>query len=194
MINQQSYFNALQKLLPHASYDRNGQNLSIELSAEGKALDTVNQYAQTALNGITPFYADELLSDWERVLGLPINLSDIYQKRLDLVLQKLAEMGGLSIPYFIGLAQKMGYAITIVEGASELFRAGVNRAGDPISSEASMWLWRVYVHGISQKVYYFRAGVSRAGDRLSTYTDPVIESVFNDLKPAFTLCVFSYEG
>ena len=189
-----NYLDALKKLLPPVSYDRNGVNLNIELAAESNALNAVNRSAQAVLGAITPFGANEMLEDWERVLGLSTDIQELYQARLDAVLQKLAAMGGLSIPYFLSLAQSMGYDITITESASELFRAGVNRAGDPVSSEASMWLWRVNVHSISKKLYYFRAGLSRAGDRLRTYTDPVIESVFNDLKPAFTLCVFSYEG
>ena len=39
----------------------------------------------------------------------------------------------------------------------------------------------------------FRAGQSRAGDRISVYTDPIIETMFEELKPAWTYCRFEYE-
>lgn len=187
-----SYKNALKKLLPPVSYNRNGANLDIELQAEANSLDGVNFSANAVLGAITPFNANNMLADWERVLGIPSDITMLYQLRLELVLQKLAGMGGLSIAYFIGLATSMGYIITIIEGAGDIFRAGRNRASDRISSAESMWLWRVNVRSVAQKVYYFRAGLSRTSDRLRIYTDPVIEAVFNDLKPAFTLCVFSY--
>nr|EIL1983693.1 phage tail protein [Providencia rettgeri] len=39
----------------------------------------------------------------------------------------------------------------------------------------------------------FRAGGSIAGERLSFWADSVIETVFNDLKPAHTFCYFTYQ-
>lgn len=187
------YRQLLLKLLPPVSYDRNGKNIRVDFDAYGNALNQVQNYAKKALNAVTPFYADELLEDWERVLGLATNKSTLYQVRLNRVIEKLMEIGGLSIPYFISLAKKMGYEITITEGASEIFRAGVNRAGDPLGDQGLMWVWRVNVKSQFKDIYYFRAGVSRANDPLSQYSDPVIESVFNDLKPAFTHCTFFYE-
>ncbi len=39
----------------------------------------------------------------------------------------------------------------------------------------------------------FRSGESAAGERLLSFGDPVIEQVFEDLKPAHTFVYFAYE-
>ncbi|WP_053014268.1 MULTISPECIES: putative phage tail protein [Xenorhabdus] len=110
---------------------------------------------------------------------------------LEMVLLKLAETGGLSIPYFTSLASRLGYHITIEEPLP--FRAGVNRAGERLMYPDSLWVWVVNIHGNRVQNYRFRAGNSLAGERLSAFADTVIESIFNDLKPAHTYCYFTYQ-
>ncbi|MCG9000357.1 DUF2313 domain-containing protein, partial [Laribacter hongkongensis] len=114
-----------------------------------------------------------------------------YQQRLQTVLAKLAETGGLSIPYFTRLAAGMGYRIAINE--PQPFHAGINRAGDTLWVPDIQWVWQVVVHGASVQAYHFRAGQSAAGERLTAFGDPVIESVFGDLKPAHTFVYFAYQ-
>ncbi|MEM8053293.1 DUF2313 domain-containing protein, partial [Morganella morganii] len=96
-----------------------------------------------------------------------------------------------SVPYFIHLAERMGYRITIEE--PQPFQAGVNRAGDRLMHKDALWLWVVNVYGSKVQPYRFRAGVSAAGDRLTVYADSVLESLFQDLKPAHTYCYFTYQ-
>lgn len=98
--------------------------------------------------------------------------------------------GNGGIPYFIRLAAAAGYTITISE--PQPFRAGVNRAGDRLAREDIMWVWWVDVAAQSQTVWRFRAGSGTAGSRLSQYSDAVIESLFNRLKPAHTAIRFTY--
>lgn len=43
------------------------------------------------------------------------------------------------------------------------------------------------------RIYPFRAGVSVASERLTAFSDPVIEAVLRDLKPAHTFVYFAYE-
>ncbi|WP_140918371.1 YmfQ family protein [Limnobaculum xujianqingii] len=177
-------------LLPPVSYDPNGLRIKTELSAEGIQLDKVKEHAQLVLGAITPFYAGNLLSDWERLLAiLPPNEST-YQQRLERVIAKLAETGGLNVPYFTRLAASLGYTITINE--PQPFRAGQGRAGDRIYSPDIIHVWEVNIFGSSTPVYRFRAGISRAGERLTSFGDAIIETIFNDLKPAHTYVVFKY--
>ena len=178
-------------LLPPVSYQPNEPRLAAELTAEGNVLDTTSMYADKALGGVTPFYAESLLVDWERVLGLPVSTDSTYQQRQQRVLAKLAEVGGLSIPYFIRLAANLGFYITIDE--PQPFRAGVNRAGDTLYVAEIIWVWRVNVKNSDTVVYHFRAGASAAGERLTSFSNQTIESLFNDLKPAHTFCYFTYE-
>lgn len=178
-------------LLPPVSYAPTGAALQAELLAEGKALDISLASADWVQGAITPFFAEQLLPDWERVCGITPSADAAYQQRLQAVLAKLAETGGLSIPYFTRLASSLGYTITIVE--LEPFRAGINRAGDPLWVEDIQWVWQVVVASQSRS-YLFRAGQSVAGERLTSFGDPVIESVISDLKPAHTFVYFAYQG
>lgn len=180
----------LSLLLPPVSYSPNAEQLSVELTAEGNALSATKARANDALGAVTPLRANGLLSDWERVLGITPAQGLSYQQRLEDVLIKVAETGGLSIPYFKGLAKKMGYDITIDELMP--FRCGVSRCGQRLASTNIRFVWRVNVGSSSVKKYYFRTGVSRCGERLMSSRDAIIESVFNELKPAHTLCVFNY--
>lgn len=178
-------------LLPPVSYAPGGPALQAELLAEGKALDVTLVSADRAQGAITPFFAEQLLPDWERVCGITPSANAAYQQRQQAVLAKLAETGGLSIPYFTRLAASLGYTITIVE--LEPFRAGINRAGDPLWAEDILWVWQVVVASQSRS-YRFQAGQSTASERLTSFGDPVIETVINDLKPAHTFVYFAYQG
>lgn len=178
-------------LLPPVSYAPSGPALQAELTAEGKALDTSLVSAERAQGAVTPFLAEQLLPDWERVCGIAPPAGAGYQQRLQAVLAKLAETGGLSIPYFTSLAAGLGYHITIVE--PQPFRAGVSRAGDPLWDEDIIWVWQVRVQGGAALTYRFRAGVSMAGERLCSFGDPVLEGAIQDLKPAHTFVYFAYQ-
>ncbi|MCG9033358.1 YmfQ family protein [Laribacter hongkongensis] len=181
----------LARLLPPVSYDPNGRHLVAGLTAEGRALDAAEASARRAAGGVTPFFAENLLPDWERVCGLTPPAGAPYQQRLQAVQAKLAETGGLSIPYFVRLAAGMGYQITINE--PQPFRAGVNRAGDQLWTADILWVWQVVVHSGTARAFRFQAGQSAAGERLTSFGNPVIESMFNDLKPAHTFVYFAYQ-
>ncbi len=176
-------------LLPPVSYAPNGERIVRQAKIDARALGHVQNRAAEALNAMQPNRAGDLLSDWERVLGLD-GAGKSYANRLSDVLIKINAIGGLSIPYFIDLARAAGYTITISE--PQPFRAGINRTGDRLAREDIMWVWVVNVQSQSQTVYRFRAGSSAAGERLSSYGDGVIETIFNDLKPAHTAVWFSY--
>ncbi|MTH47465.1 YmfQ family protein [Intestinirhabdus alba] len=178
-------------LLPPVSYDPNGKHLSAELKAEARLMDAVGASAGRVLASITPFYASTTLSDWERIYAVSPRDGATQQERRENVLVRMAATGGLSIPYFIGLAASLGYTITISEPRA--FRAGVNRAGDRLFVEGMRWVWQVNVMGASTPKYRFRAGASAAGEPLLAFGESILESTFKDLKPAFTDCYFTYE-
>ena len=172
-MNGQDYAELLGLLLPPKSYSLDGRQLSAELLAEGNCLARAEIKSDEVLNGITPFFAVSLLSDWERVLA------------------KINATGGLSRKYFINLAKSLGYNITIDE--PEPFRAGINRAGDRLWVPEIIWVWIVNIDDAQVPVYRFRAGSSVAGERLMTFGQNLIENIFQDLKPAHTHVVFNYK-
>ncbi|VVE76358.1 phage tail protein [Pandoraea anapnoica] len=182
----------LAKLLPPVAYSPNDPSLTVELAAEGKALDQAMADARVVELGIVPsFDAIQFLPDWERVFGLVPKADDTLQQRMSMVMFMANATGGLSIPYFIGLAKVLGYTITIDE--FEPFRVDRNRVGDPLFSEDAMWLWRVNVEGAPELKYYFRVGKSAVGERLAVRSDPILETLFEDLKPAHTKVIFQYD-
>ncbi|WP_437612004.1 YmfQ family protein [Erwinia sp. V71] len=185
-----SYRDLLASLLPPVAYSPEQSVLNAELTAEGEVFRLAEYSSENVLGAVTPFTAGALLSDWERILELTPGDGDAYQQRLEAVLIKLAETGGLSRAYFIRLAATAGYTITIDE--FEPFRAGVSMAGDIVYVEEIIWVWAVNVKS-SVSVYYFRAGASLPGERLTTFGDKVLESIFENLKPAHTYCYFTYE-
>lgn len=186
-----SYHTLLNLLLPRVSYSPGEPVLDASLRSEANMFQTLDTTASLAEGGVTPFYARSLIPDWERVLELVPQEGATYQQRQQRVLAKLAEVGGLSVPYFIQLAKSLGYTITIDE--PQPFRAGINRAGDRLWVQEIIWVWRVNVQYSGAQVYRFRAGSSAAGERLTAFGDPVIEDVFRDLKPAHTFCYFAYQ-
>ncbi|MFP7326964.1 YmfQ family protein [Serratia marcescens] len=190
-MNGQDYAELLGLLLPPKSYSLDGKQLSAELLAEGNCLARAEIKSDEVLNGITPFFAVSLLSDWERVLAISVDSSMTIQQRRQQVLAKINATGGLSRKYFINLAKSLGYNITIDE--PEPFRAGINRAGDRLWVPEIIWVWIVNIDDAQVPVYRFRSGSSVAGERLMTFGQNLIDNIFQDLKPAHTQVVFNYK-
>ena len=182
----------LARLLPPVSYSPTDPTLATELNAEGNALDAVQANGARLLAGITPDGAGEMITDWERVLGITPEVGATQQERIDAVVEKIAEVGGLSIPYFKALAARLGYKIDIVE--PQPFRVDQGRIGDTIYIDDIIFVWQVAIEGTPNIAYYFRVGQSAIGERLLSFSDPVLEQVFTDLKPAHTFVYFSYQG
>lgn len=181
----------LGKLLP-LSYDPTQPRLRGELVAEGQALDAALAKSDALLGAITPYFAGELLPDWERVLGLTPAADATDQQRVQAAVAKIAQTGGLSIPYFTQLAAQLGYTIEIEE--PQPAETGISHCGDTLYIDDVIWVWGVHVSGEAILIYEAQAGIAAAGDPISVYQDPIIESVFNDLKPAFTYVYFTYDG
>ncbi len=182
----------LRSLLPPVSYDPNGPNIAAQLNAEGNALDAALASANAVLGAITPYDAGPMLPDWERVLGITPPADATPQQRVDAAVAKLGAVGGLSIPYFTQLGASLGYTINIVE--PQYPQCGVARCGDTMYVTDIVWVWCVKVSGSALRAYQARAGTAAAGDPITSFADPVIEAVFNDLKPAFTFVYFQYLG
>jgi len=182
----------LARLLPPMSYDPNAPRIAAELHAEGATLDRINATAAVICDAVTPLHTLDLLTDWERVCGLTPDASATYAQRLDSVLAKLRETGGLSIAYFVSLAARLGYDIIITE--FEAFYVDYSHVdADELFETDAHWVWHVYVQGGNARTYPFYVDSACADEPLLSVSDPTIEAVFNDLKPAHTFAVFDYE-
>lgn len=139
-----------------------------------------------------PASTNELLSDWERVVGLPDKCSGVLEETLqgrkNALLAKFTSTGGQSVPYFIELAATLGYTVTIE--VFRPFRAGRSFAGDPLTNGPWAHTWLIRAPEVS--VVEFRAGLSAAGERLRTWGNDTLECKINQLKPAHTIALFAY--
>lgn len=180
----------LARLYPPVSYNINGERFLTQCEVDGNAFDRVQKSAVDVLGVVTPITSGLMINDWERVCGLENASSLPYSVRVQNVVKQLNVIGGLSIPYFVNIASTLGYEISIDELTP--FRAGENRAGDELLIEDSIFCWQVNIRANTQNVVWFYAGVSLAGERLSEYHDNVIETFFNEIKPAHTAVRFTY--
>jgi uncharacterized protein YmfQ (DUF2313 family) len=144
------------------------------------------------LNESYPGSALETLSDWERVCGLPDPCIEPpltgLQERRAVVLAKLATRGGQSRAYYIAVAKALGFDISITEFFA--FRAGRNRAGDPVNGIDWLYTWRITA--ALYTLWKFRAGRSTAGEALRRWGNRMLECVIDPLKPAHTILQFAY--
>ncbi|QMT40009.1 YmfQ family protein [Neisseria shayeganii] len=184
------YAALLAQCFPPVSYDTAAAGQTAQRQAEAEAYRRLQYHAERVLDACYAPAAAGYLPRWEQLLAITPPQPGNYARRVADVLAKLNATGGLSIPYFTALAAAAGYTIHISE--PQPFRAGVNRAGHRLAREDIMWVWWVDVAANRQTVWRFRAGSSTAGSRLSDYSDAVIETMFNELKPAHTAIRFTY--
>jgi uncharacterized protein YmfQ (DUF2313 family) len=139
-----------------------------------------------------PASTNELLSDWERVVGLPDNcsgaLEGTLQGRRNALLAKLASTGGQSPAYFISIAAALGYEVTISEFRP--FRVGMSEVGDALTNGDWQFTWQV--NGPETTVLTFRVGLSAVGEPLRSWGTSSLECKIRQLAPAHTIPIFVY--
>lgn len=188
------YLEQLKTLLPPGqAFPREaGTRLHDLLDGMSIELARVDARAEVLPVEANPASTNELLSDWERVAGLPDKCSGVLdetlQGRKNALLAKLASTGGQSPAYFIELASALGYTVTIEEYRP--FRAGRSYAGDLLTN--GPWVFTWLIRAPETSVITFRAGASAAGERLRTWGNDTLECKINQLKPAHTIALFAY--
>lgn len=188
------YLEQLKALLPpgQAFPRESGTTLHNLLDGVSIELARVDARGEALPFEAIPSTTNEMLSDWERVAGLPDkcsgSLEETLQGRRSALLAKLSSTGGQSVPYFIELAGVLGYTITI--DTYRPFRAGLSRAGDALTN--GNWVFAWLVRAPATSIISFRAGASAAGERLRTWGNDTLECKINQLKPAHTIALFAY--
>lgn len=166
-----------------------------------------------ALSESFPPWSIDMLSDWERVLGLPEPCLPVgtptIAERQAAVAEKLARRPGRQDPaYFIWLARRLGYTITITEHIPAQCAMTPCGAYRTISPDGTLivrgagcgtpyirFVWRVTVTG--PRLTWFALGLGgRAGQdphlRIRRAED--LECLLDKLKPAHTKLIFAYSG
>lgn len=190
----EEYARLLIKLLPPGQAFQRDPGTQMEQLMLGCAVEFTRlegRADQLAIE-VVPSTTNELLSDWERVAGLPDRcsgeLEETLQGRRNALVAKLASTGGQSKAYFISVAKALGYTITVSEFRP--FRAGMSQAGDPLTNGDWVYTWRI--NAPETTIIEFKAGRSAAGEPLRSWGNAPLECKINQIKPAHTITLFGY--
>lgn len=144
------------------------------------------------LSGSFPKTATVMLTEWEKTLGLPddcaIGEMDSLPKRQGAVVSRLISTGGQSKPFFIHLADELGYQITITEFRT--LRAGISACGDSLYTGDWLYTWRI--NAGDTEVIAAKAGISYCGDPLRSWGDRYLKCKFNQISPPHTIVQIGY--
>lgn len=137
--------------------------------------------------------ADEMLADYERVLGddpcigpaarLPIEI------RRALAHQRWTARGGATPAYFIGIAAALGISITVTE--SRPFECGVSACDDELIAEDGRFEWIVTISAATLLIE-FEVGVADVSTPLGDFARSPVECLIRRAAPAHTTVYFSY--
>lgn len=180
-----------QALLPQgAAWPRESDaTLTKLLNAFADELARIDGRALTLIEEADPRTTNELLGDWERVAGLPdtcVAGTLGTAQRIAALVTKLTTVGGQSREYYIALAAKLGYTITITEFVPFTV---ASRIDTPIRGELWRFAWQVNAPLVTQTFFTMNSTVA---DALSTFGNTQLECVINRLKPAHTHAQFAY--
>ena len=154
---------------------------------------------------------EDLLTDWERLLGLPDEcggLDPLISDRQQEARRKLSDQGGASANFFEEQSAALGFPDTIIRdilpflvGRSRVgdrltnpsysqFRVGENRVGDTLTQ----WGWQFYFEAnlLATEITQFRVGVNTVGQALVFFENPVLECNIRRTKPAHTGVYFTF--
>jgi uncharacterized protein YmfQ (DUF2313 family) len=153
---------------------------SVAVQSLGSLMPTYVRSASAAAGLLVdgfPATTDGLVPEWNASLGLPDSCTPAavtLQQQQAAIVEKFTRGGNMSVAYYYHVAALFGWTITIVEGAPETRTWTIHA---PASAPPSV----------------FRAGGNRAGDLLETIqNNSQLECVFNKIKPADTVLVFSF--
>lgn len=187
------YWEQLRALLPLGAAwpQRLEARLHQLLRAEADELARIHERAQVLIEEVDPRTTYELLTDWERVAGLPdpcLGLAPTLSRRRESLVAKLTRRGGQSRQYFIDVAASIGFAIAITE--FEPWRCDM--ACDlPITGDAWSFAWEVRAPEETVRFFTTQSGCD---EPLSEWGNDVLECVIGRLAPAHTVVIFAYGG
>lgn len=177
-----AYARHLKQLLPPGAIWRFEPDswLSKTLLAIADELARVGARAANLLDEWDPRTAIEMLTEWERVLGVSVPAGATVSERQISIARQYVARGGQTAAYYIDLAARLGFVATVTDtglGAST-WRVNVDLA----ASSASYTLTAAE----------FRAGTARAGDRVRNLSVADLEAAILRAKPAHTVVTFLY--
>lgn len=185
---------AAQLLPPGSAWTRDPEsNLARLLAALGASLARAHRRGLDLFNETDAGEAFETLERWETQLGLPdgcsVQGSQTIQERVQAVLARLLDAGGMARADFLALAEVMGYPnATITEYGAR--RYGRARMGEPYGGEDWENAWQLNLP--TSLVIERRHGRSAMGEPYRVWGDSQFECVMHKRKPAGSILTFTY--
>lgn len=191
-LNAENYLQQMQALLPNGlAWAKSSDTVLAKLlTAFAEEFKRVDYRADDLLNEADPRTTNELLAEWEYIAGLPdlcTGIPPTIALRRELLVSKLTNVGGQSKQFYIDLAAKLGFTITI----TEFKRYRVNsRVNDPINGVDWAFVWRVNTE--QNTIRKFKVS-SRVNEPLASWGNAALECAITRLKPAHTHVQFAYK-
>lgn len=179
--------------LAPVSYDTTQPNLSVELTAEGNALDAANNRALEIMTAMFP-NSGETLEDWERVYNLPCecvaDLGLTRDQRLKNVISKINEGGTFTKAKALELAASVGFTITIIEHRASEY-SQTSRYGSDTRYKGRDWNFVWDVVTVNNTIFP-RKYSSNYGERYQSWGNDLLECTIKPKAQADTLVRFIY--
>ena len=186
------YKNELAALLPHgpAWNTEESSTLTNFLDSWSQELARVQDRADVLSNDVDPHITYELLTDYERIFGLPTDcMADIpltLQQRHNILISQMTSSGGQSRAYFIALALAAGFVVTIIE--FKPFDV-TGHVVDLIYGADWAYAWQINSPAVNATHFVV---TSLVDESLGTWGNQLIECIINRYRPAHTITIFSY--
>lgn len=195
-MNTAAWLASLQALLPpgNALTREPGAKLTRLLEAIASMFSKAQQrFESLAEQSADPPVATDMLPDWERVLGLPdkcmVGVDLSIQERQRIAGQRLVEEGGLSRPYFIDLAARLGEpGVTITEFRQFTCNSTCDAA---LYSFPDRYYWRVNFPHPANNARLMNCN-DHCNSPLQQYQPSLAECPISERKPGHTTVIFSY--
>lgn len=182
------YYQALLHLLPPGKvFPRNDAGAMRDtLKAMAEEFARVDLRAENLIEEADPRTTLELLSDWERVCGL--DALDTVALRQIAVVDKLTDIGGQSRAFFIAVALKFGFVITITEFRPYTCITPIDQG---IYEEDCRYVWQVNAPETTVSEANCQ---SPCTEPLRSWGNEILEALIRFRKPAHTTVIFAYGG
>lgn len=182
------YRQQLRALLPRGPAwpnDLTNGVLDALLTAFADSLERVDADVFRLIEEADPRTTSELLTDWERICGLPdpgSELGETLTARRNAVVQRLTTEGSLTAAFVILQALQLGFSITIQEFEPSEF--GTPVFGDEFAG-ISAW-WNFHVVTPDAGVFDGEFGGMTFGEPLGYVGNEALAALIDRIKPAHT--------
>lgn len=192
------YLNLVRKIFPTGKaweriFDADS-TLSKLSDAYADELSKIHDRANTLIREVDPRSTSELLTDWERLLGLPDQCDttegQTIQERRTRILQVLTTRGGQNEAFYKELASNFGFSVDVISAEDQPPFVAGSKAGDRLTN--GNWRYAFVIKAPAEFLIRFRAGQGAAGDPLIKVGNDTLQCLMEKYKPAHTIVLFSF--